>query len=247
MSMALTGIARGAVLGMVAILTFASCQRAGRRTVSDTPVPAERAVAQNPNPKQTLVDAQNKLEDVITQPASPFRLTYSKSGSDGYSLAYDVLISSAGIKGNERLLRPQASAATGSDTKPEVRALDGTPIGSNAWRFIANDLLTSFGSNLQYAGPGARYVGEESTGGFETRRYDFDLANVSAMNQDSPVNAGLVSNSKSSQQPKYYSFKGSAWVANDDGRLVKAQYDHITTFSNGTKAQIHYDLAISRE
>ena len=238
---------RGTALALMSLLTFAGCQRSVGTIPADTASSSAHAGAANPNHLPSLGDAQNKLEDLITQPASPFRLTYLKTGSDGYSCSYDVEVSPKGIKGKETLVRSPSKPNPPFDARTQVRDLDGSPIGSNSWRFIANDLLSSLGDDLQYASPGLRYVADESSGGFDTSHYDIDLANIAIRNQSLPVNAGLVTAASSSQQPKYYSIKGSAWIAKDDGRLVKAQYDRITTFSDGTKAALHYDLAVTKE
>lgn len=242
-----TSVTRATVVAMVTVLTASSCQQIVRTSTQQTSSPAEHAAAQTPGLLPSLGDAQNKLEDVITQPSTTFRLRYSKSVSGGYSFWYDVEVSPTGIQGKEKLVRSQASASPDAGKTAEVRELNGTPIGSNSWRFIANDLLTSFGSDLQYAEPGLRYVGEESKGGFETRRYDFDLAHVPVADKTTPIHAGLVDKSSRSEEPKYHSLKGTAWIAKEDGRLVNVRYDHITTFADGTRVSIHYDLSITRE
>jgi hypothetical protein len=238
---------RCAALVLVSLLAVSGCHRTTTSNPQKREISNEQEMAQNPNGLPSLKDAQNKLEDAITQPASSFHLTYKKDGSDGYSCFYDVEISPAGIQGSERLVRPKSNAREIDDSTGEVRRLDGTPIGSNAWRFIANDLLSSLGSDLQYAETGLKYAEEESTGGFDTRRFDFDMTDIAAGNKAAPVNAGFVSNLSAAQQAKYYSFKGSAWIAKDNGRLVKAQYDHVSTFTDGAKASMHYDLSITKE
>jgi len=245
--MIVMSMVRGTTLAVVSVLALAGCQRSVSTTPQETALPPVHPAVQNPDLPPSLGAAQAKLEDEITQPSSSFRLTYIKTGPDGYSCSYDVEVSSKGIRGKESLVRSQSNGGSLSHARAQVRDLDGTPIGSNSWRFIANDLLTSFGSDLQYVESGLRYIDDESVGGFETRRYDFNLADVSTANKSVPVNADLISLTSSLQQPKYYSFKGSAWIAKNEGRLVKAQYDHITTFNNGTKAAIHYDLATTKE
>jgi hypothetical protein len=242
-----TNAVRCTALALVSLLGVLGCHRTAGASLPESPATQKQETAQNLSRLPSLKDAQNKLEDAIIQPASPFHLTYRKDMPDGYSCFYDVEISPTGIKGRERVVRQQAAANYISDSRSEIRALDGTPIGSNSWRFITNDLLTSLGSDLQYAEAGLKFAEDELSGGFDTRRYDFDLTDVEVGSKAVPVNAGLVSNSLPPQPPKYYSFKGSAWIAKDNGRLVKAQYDHVSTFANGSKALVHYDLSTTKQ
>jgi hypothetical protein len=44
-----------------------------------------------------------------------------------------------------------------------------------------------------------------------------------------------------------YNVKASAWLAQDDGRLVMFHFDYIMMSSDGAKATTHYDGVVTRK
>jgi hypothetical protein len=103
--------------------------------------------------------------------------------------------------------------------------------------------MTYLSGHIGDAQEGVKYAGDVETGGYQTQRYDFDLAGIDAtikraMGVGNAVGAG--------RQVKEFNIKGSAWIAKDSGEMVKFEYDTIYGFSNGESETIHYDGAMSK-
>jgi NADPH-dependent 2,4-dienoyl-CoA reductase/sulfur reductase-like enzyme len=99
-----------------------------------------------------------------------------------------------------------------------------------------------------------KYVADEQVGGYDARRYDFDLSQLPAINRAGTVLGGrllggMVNNSTGGKQAvmKDYNVKGSVWLAKDDGRMVKFVYDYITTYSDGTQKTSHHEGLVSKK
>lgn len=192
-----------------------------------------------------LEAAMDKLEQSIHQPSAPFHASLEKGDSDGFLYQCEADISSNGITGQQTDHNP--ASKVGSDLFPantRARQLNGTPYGSPAWQTAYGGLsMTYLNGHIRDAQAGVKYVGEERTGGFDTRRYDFDLAGV-----DADIKKAMeIGNAMGLRQTKDYNVKGSAWIAKNDGRMVKFSFDDIYTFSDGKIESTHYEGLITNK
>jgi hypothetical protein len=83
-----------------------------------------------------------------------------------------------------------------------------------------------------------KFAGNESIGGYDARRYDFDLT------VEADIKKAMVLGNAfgSARKTKDYNVKGSAWIARNDGRLVKFSFENIYTFSDGNVQSTHFPL-----
>ena len=56
-----------------------------------------------------------------------------------------------------------------------------------------------------------------------------------------------LGNSVGMRQTKDYNVKGSAWIAKDDGRMVKFSFDNIYTFSDGKTDSTHFEGTVTKK
>jgi hypothetical protein len=192
-----------------------------------------------------LQAAMNKLEASIHNPAGPFHASFKKSTSDGFLYECEAEISPKGITGQQTNSNP--ATKVGDDIFPantRTRALNGTPYGSPDWQTAYGGISMAYlNGHIGDAQPGVKYVHDEETGGYAARRYDFDLTGV-----DADVKKAMeLGNSLGMRQTKDYNVKGSAWIANEDGRLVKFSFDNIYTFTDGKRQSTHYEGAIAKK
>ncbi len=97
--------------------------------------------------------------------------------------------------------------------------------------------------HIRDAQPGVKYFGDESIGGFDARHYDFDLTGV-----DADIKKAMeMGSAMGLRQAKNYNVKGSAWIAKDDGRMVKFSFDNVYTFSDGKIESTHYEGTIAKK
>lgn len=194
-----------------------------------------------------LAEAMDKLQHAIENPASPFHLSLRKVDSDGFSYHCEADVSAQGIFGKQTDVSP--TTRIGSDVFPastRVRELKGTPIGSPDWNMVRTGIVLGFmNGHIGDAQAGVKYAGDETAGGYAAHRYDFDLTNVSsdaktAMTMGNTLMPG-------SRQLKDYNVKGSAWIAKEDGRMVKFNFDSIMLFSNGENSTTHYEGVVTKK
>lgn len=192
-----------------------------------------------------LQAAMNKLQDSLGKPAGPFHLSAKKSGSDGFTTQCEADVSPDGIVGKQTDFAP--AMKVGNDAFPartNVRELKGTPLGSPGWGYARGNIIGAYlNGHIGDAQEGVKYVGDEQTGGYEARHYDFDLANVDARIKKA-MNLG---NAMGLRQTKDFNMKGSAWIAKDDGRMVKFAYDTTFTFADGSTDTTHYEGTVTKK
>jgi hypothetical protein len=103
--------------------------------------------------------------------------------------------------------------------------------------------MTFLSGHIRDAQSGVKYAGEEQTGGFDARRYDFDLAGV-----DADIKRAMsLGQTAGLRQTKDYNVKGSAWVAKEDGRMVKFRFDNIFTFTDGRFDGTHFEGSVTKK
>lgn len=192
-----------------------------------------------------LQSAMDKLEQSIHNPSSPFHGSFKKSDSDGFVYQCEADISSSGITGQQIDSNP--ATKLGNDVFPantRTRQLNGAPVGSPQWQTVYGNISMAYlNGHIGDAQPGVKYVGDEPTGGFDARRYDFDLTGV-----DADIKKAMeLGNSIGLRQTKDYNVKGSAWIAKGDGRMVKFSFDNIYTFSDGKISDTHFEGAITKK
>jgi hypothetical protein len=192
-----------------------------------------------------LQAAMDKLEESIHKPSAPFHVSFKKSDSDGFTYECEADISAAGITGQQIDSNP--ATKVGDDIFPantRTRQLNGTPYGSpNFQTAYVGISMAYLNGHIGDAQQGVKYVGDEQTGGYDTRHYDFDLTGVDATIK----RAMTMGNSMGMRQTKGYNMKGSAWIAKDDGRMVKFSLDNIYTFADGKSSDTHFEGTITQK
>ena len=70
-----------------------------------------------------------------------------------------------------------------------------------------------------------------------------DLDAVAGRHLAVPMHLG---NAAGLRQTKDYNVKGSAWIAKEDGRMVRFRFDNIYTFADGTLDGTHFEGTVTR-
>ena len=204
-----------------------------------------KALANETSAADDLQAAMDKLQSAIENPPAPFHVSLKKSDSDGFSYQCEADVSSRGITGEQTDTNP--ATHVGNDVFPastRTRQLNGTPYKSSQWQVVYGGIVMAFlNGHIRDAQEGVKYVGDEQTGGYAARRYDFDLTGVDATIK----RAMALGNNLGMRHTKDYNVKGSAWIAKDDGRMVKFHFDNIMTFSDGAASTTHYEGAVSKK
>jgi hypothetical protein len=192
-----------------------------------------------------LQAAMDKLEESIHKPSVPFHASFKKSDSDGFTYECEADISPAGITGQQIDSNPVTKV--GDDVFPantRTRQLNGTPYGSPNFQTAYGGISMAYlNGHIGDAQAGVKYVGDEQTGGYDARHYDFDLTGVDATIK----RAMTIGNSMGMRQTKDYNMKGSAWIAKDDGRMVKFSLDNIFTFADGKTSDTHFEGLVTKK
>lgn len=207
--------------------------------------PPKIAITQSPGNNSDLQDAMDKLQNSIEKPSAPFHGSFKKSNSDGFSYECEADISPSGITGQQTDNNPETRM--GTDVFPantRTRQLNGTPYGSPDWQATYGGIVMAYlNGHIRDAQPGVKYVGDEETGGYAAHRYNFDLTGV-----DADIKKAMVmGNALGQRHTKDYNVKGAAWIAKDDGRMVKFSFDNIYTFSDGKIDSTHYEGLIAKK
>ena len=205
---------------------------------------AKSSVAQ-PSDPDDLQAAMDKLQASLEKPAAPFHASFKKSGMNGFSYQCEADVSADGILGQQTDFSP--TTQVGSDVFPantRTRQLNGTPSHSQDWYTVYGGIsMTFLNGHIRDAQPGVKYAGDEQIGGYDARRYDFDLTGV-----DADIKKAMsLGNAAGLRQTKDYNVKGSAWIAKEDGRMVKFRFDNIYTFADGKLDGTHFEGAVTRK
>jgi hypothetical protein len=234
----------GTMIVLIATLLVASCNSTPAGHEPDSTSPTSSTA--NSNNLPSLAGAMGKLQHAIEKPDSPFHLSFKKLRSDGDSSQCEADVSSDGITGQQTNMSP--ARKIGDEAFPastQVRTLAGKPPGSLAWGIVRTNLLMAYMSEqIGDAQQGLKYVGEEQTGGYNSRRYDFDLTNISS---DAKKALILTNAFGGGRQLKDYNVKGSAWLSKDDDRMVKFEYDAIMLFNDGENDTTHYEGIVTKK
>ena len=192
-----------------------------------------------------LQAAMDKLEESIHKPSAPFHASFKKNDLDGFTYECEADISPAGITGQQIDSNP--ATKVGDDIFPantRTRQLNGTPYGSPNFQTAYGGISMAYlNGHIGDAQQGVKYVGDEQTGGYDARLYDFDLTGVDATIK----RAMTMGNSMGMRQTKGYNMKGSAWIAKDDGRMVKFSLDNIYSFADGKTSDTHFEGTITKK
>ncbi len=231
------------------VMILLSCtSNSGRRSSGTEGNSSESAAAKSTTQsgaKDDLQEAMDKLDSSIEKPSSTFNVSFKKSDSDGFTYLCEADVSPSGITGQQTDISP--ATHIGSENFPasnRSRKLDGTPYGSPAWQTVRGSIAMAYlNGHIRDAQEGVKYAGDEQTGGFDTRRYNFDLTGIDATIK----RAMTMGNALGMRHTTDYNVKGSAWIAKDDGRMVKFQFDNIMTFSNGEVSTTHYEGTVTKK
>jgi hypothetical protein len=204
---------------------------------------AKSSVTQ-PSDPDDLQAAMDKLQASLEKPAAPFHASFKKSGVNGFSYQCEADVSADGISGSQTDFSP--ATQVGSDVFPantRTRQLNGTPFHSRDWYTVYGGIsMTFLNGHIRDAQPGVKYIGDERIGGYDARRYDFDLTGV-----DADIKKAMsLGNAAGLRQTKDYNVKGSAWIAKEDGRMVRFRFDNIYTFADGKLDGTHFEGTVTR-
>lgn len=214
--------------------------RANRRSESGK---AKSSVTQ-PSDPDDLQAAMDKLQASLEKPAAPFHASFKKAGMNGFSYQCEADVSADGISGQQTDFSP--ATQVGSDVFPantRTRQLKGTPFHSQDWYTVYGGIsMTFLNGHIRDAQPGVKYIADEQAGGYDARRYDFDLTGV-----DADIKKAMsIGNAAGLRQTKDYNVKGSAWIAKEDGRMVKFRFDNIYTFADGKLDGTHFEGSVTK-
>jgi hypothetical protein len=234
------------VLLAVAVFCVAlsfSCTSTSAKRATDAGK-AKSSIAQ-PGDPDDLQAAMDKLQASLEKPAAPFHASFKKSGMNGFSYQCEADVSADGISGQQTDFSP--ATQVGSDVFPantRTRQLNGAPLHSQDWYTVYGGIsMTFLNGHIRDAQPGVKYTGDEQTGGYDARRYDFDLTGVDA----DIKKAMILGNAAGLRQTKDYNVKGSAWIAKEDGRMVRFRFDNIYTFADGKLDGTHFEGSVNRK
>ncbi len=199
-----------------------------------------------------LPDAMTKMGDVILKPTSAFHLSFRKANSDGTSYSLEEDVTPSAMTGQETQVMPKTQTDPGGT---RVFARNATA-GTHEWIMTANAIQLAYLNpmDIRDAQDSVKYVANEQVGGYDARRYDFDLAQLPASAKAGTVMAGkwlggVVNGATGGGHAvmKDYNVKGSVWIAKDDGRMVKFSYDYTTIYSDGSQKSTHYEGLVTRK
>ena len=234
------------LLSAFALLTIAvvpGCKLTPHKSSAES-VEAKPVSAQASAPDDLQV-AMNKLDDSLHKPTVPFHVSFKKSSSDGFIYQCEADVSPGGITGQQTDISP--TTHIGDDVFPastRVRPLNGTPYGSPDFTMVYSGMAMAYlNSHIRDAQPGVKYAGDEQTGGYDARRYNIDLTGV-----DADIKKAMnLANTLGAGHSKDYNVKGTAWVAKEDGRMVKFSFDNIFTFADDKTSSTHFEGAVTRK
>jgi hypothetical protein len=220
-----------------------SCSSSPAKRLNDSGK-AKSSLAKPGNPDD-LQAAMDKLQASLEKPAAPFHASFKKSGVNGFSYQCEADVSADGILGQQTDFSP--ATEVGSDVFPastRSRELNGTPYHSQTWYTVYGGIsMTFLNGHIRDAQPGVKYAGDEQIGGYDARRYDFDLTGVDA----DIKKAMTLGNAAGLRQTKDYNVKGSAWIAKEDGRMVRFRFDNIYTFADGKLDGTHFEGSVCKK
>ena len=232
-------IATGALMSLTVIVACSS-----KPSVHTANASSVTSAAQTNNGAD-LQAAMDKLEASIHKPSAAFHASFKKTTSEGFLYECEADVSPRGITGQQTDSNP--ATKVGDDVFPantRTRQLNGTPYGSPNWQAAYGGISMAYlNGHIRDAQPGVKYIGDEQTGGYDVRHYDFDLTGVNA----DIKKAMELGNSLGMRQTKDYNVKGSAWIAKDDGRMVKFSFDNIFTFGDGKIDSTHFEGTITKQ
>lgn len=223
-------------------LSFSCTSTAAKRATDAGKAKSSLAQPGDPDDLQAAMD---KLQASLEKPASPFHASLKKSGMNGFSYQCEADVSADGISGQQTDFSP--ATQVGSDVFPantRTRQLNGAPYHSQDWYTVYGGIsMTFLNGHIRDAQPGVKYTGDEQTGGYDARRYDFDLTGV-----DADIKKAMsLGNAAGLRQTKDYNVKGSAWIAKEDGRMVRFRFDNIYTFADGKLDGTHFEGTVTRK
>jgi hypothetical protein len=231
-----------AIAALIQLMLWPACTASPAKRRE--PAESRPSVAQSSDAAD-LQAAMDKLQASLEKPASAFHASFKKSGTDGFSYQCEADVSSEGITGQQTDFSP--ATKVGGDLFPantRTRQLNGTPYHSQGWYTVYGGISMAFlNGHIRDAQPGVKYAGDEQTGGFDARRYDFDLTGV-----DADIKKAMnIGNAMGLRQTKDYNVKGSAWIAKQDGRMVKFYLDNIYTFADGKLEGTHFEGNVTQK
>ncbi len=206
------------------------------------------------NGEPYLPDAMDKMGQAIMKPASSFHLSFKKTNSDGSSYSLEEDVTPGSMTGQETQVTPKTQMGGMEMGGTHVFPRNATA-GTHGWVMTVNAIELAYLNpmDIRDAQSTVKLVGDEQVGGYDARRYDFDLSQAPASDKAGTLLAGkwlggVVNNATGGHVVmKDYNVKGSVWVAKDDGRMVKFSYDYITIFTDGSQKISHHEGTVTRK
>ncbi len=240
-----TIVAGGAIVACLACTSSRKQKKANSSSEDDTSL--SQQAPKRAGDAADLGRAMDQLENAIEKPSSPFHVSFKKSESNGAVYQCEADVSSAGIVGQQKDFNPETKV--GDDVFPAktvTRQLNGSPIGSQDWSIVRGGMvMTYMNGHIRDGQPGVKYMADEQVGGTDARRYDFDLAGLDTTEKEA---MGVGSNlgralgaTMGARKMKDYNVKGSAWIAKQNGEMLKFQFDNIMQFADGENDTTHYE------
>lgn len=210
------------------------------------------------NGQPDIAGAMDKLGDSIGKPTSSFHISLKRTGSDGTSTSVEADVSPESIQGQETHTTPKSKVGGmemgGTQTHPLNCTGPSTPQCGFTLQQIEMPYFNTTMNGIRDAAAAEKYVGEEKVGGYDARRYDFDLANAPAGTKTGTLLAGkwlggMVKGAMGGKGAtlKDYNVKGSAWISKEDDRMVKFDYDYVSIFDDGTQSVTHYEGMVTKK
>ena len=225
---------------------FAGCTVSTKTDPASASTRAHQSSVASSSTASSLGEAVDKLQAAIDKPTARFHISFKKSNSDGFASQCEADVSPDGIVGQQTDYSP--ATKVGNDVFPagtKVRQLNGTPLGSRDWSAARGGIEMAYlNSHIGDAQEGVTYVDEEETGGYAARHFDFDLSNTDATIKRA---MGVGNHLTGGRQVKDFNMKGSAWIAKENGELVRFAFDTIFLFSNGDNSTTHYEGVVTRK
>lgn len=210
-------------------------------TTTTTPNPI-KAVTENAGRK--IGDANRVLMDSLTKPASAFHYSYQAQKNVNAKYPQDPTAKpEVGPVSIEADISPDELSVPTVEgkKKTETKAKKADQLN---WAMAQLSLTTSLlgpGMDLAFASPVAESAGTDTVGGMSTNKYTFDTTTASATQKTGiAIAQGMLGG-----KVKIGSLKGTCWVDQASGKLVKYTIDSELSDQSGNSWKEHEEMLVT--
>jgi hypothetical protein len=232
-----------ALLSSVLALALGACSP-GSTTTTTTPTSPNPIKAVTENAGRKIGDANRVLMDSLTKPTSAFHYSYQaqKNINPKFPMTANSKPEVGAVSIEADISPDDLSVATvEGKKKTETKAKKSDQLN---WAMAQLSLTTSMlgpGMDLAFASPVAESAGTEAIGTMTTNKYSFDTAQASATQKTGIAMAqGLLGG-----KVKIGSLKGTCWVDQASGKLVKYTIDSELSDQSGNSWKEHEEMLIT--